>query len=281
MASDHSQHFVTPAAAAVRRGECLHRFPHSDFVTSVQFHPKNDLLFLSGCFDKRLRVWSIPDGHVAAWATTPEMITSVCWSPSGDHALAGLFNGQVERAQFVDSPENPRERLQRPHCACVRRCSSGTRISRSRRTQPIHLVEHRWARASTSSSRRHRQLGCPPRNECNCDTTRRCVSSLGDRVHARARDCVAQYRSRQGTVVESSSTVERSQGSIGYPPVGAARPRRRRSSSCRPTTIACGSSKWRPSRKCDWPWTLLPLVGADGVSSCLSSVGLQVQRADE
>jgi len=75
--------------------ECLHVFPHADFVTSVDFHPKNDLLFLSGCFDKRLRVWSIPESHVAAWATTPEVITSVCFSPSGNQALAGLFNGQV------------------------------------------------------------------------------------------------------------------------------------------------------------------------------------------
>jgi WD repeat-containing protein 44 len=94
--------------------ECLHVFPHADFVTSVDFHPKNDLLFLSGCFDKRLRVWSIPESHVAAWATTPEMITSVCFSPSGNQALAGLFNGQVffwhtdsqglDAAPEVDSP---------------------------------------------------------------------------------------------------------------------------------------------------------------------------------
>jgi hypothetical protein len=79
----------------VSTNECLHCFPHADFVTSVDFHPKNDLLFLSGCFDKRLRVWSIPESHVAAWATTPEMITSVCFSPTGNQALAGLFNGQV------------------------------------------------------------------------------------------------------------------------------------------------------------------------------------------
>lgn len=97
--------------------ECLHVFPHADFVTSVDFHPKNDLLFLSGCFDKRLRVWSIPESHVAAWATTPEMITSVCFSPSGNQALAGLFNGQVffwhtdsqglDGASEVDSPNTP------------------------------------------------------------------------------------------------------------------------------------------------------------------------------
>ncbi len=79
----------------VSASDCLHCFPHSDFVTSVDFHPCNDLLFLSGCFDKRLRIWSIPDSHVAAWATTPEMITSVRFSPNGAQALAGLFNGQV------------------------------------------------------------------------------------------------------------------------------------------------------------------------------------------
>ena len=33
----------------VSTAECLHCFPHSDFVTSVDFHPRNDLLFLSRC----------------------------------------------------------------------------------------------------------------------------------------------------------------------------------------------------------------------------------------
>jgi len=43
----------------------------------------------------QVRIWSIPEGHVAAWVPTPDLVTSVCWSPNGRQALAGLFKGQV------------------------------------------------------------------------------------------------------------------------------------------------------------------------------------------
>ena len=41
-------------------------FEHSDFVTSVAFHPNNEW-FVSGCFDKKLRVWSVRDRAVLFW----------------------------------------------------------------------------------------------------------------------------------------------------------------------------------------------------------------------
>lgn len=45
------------------REERLGKFTHPDFVTSVHFHPLDDHIFLTGCFDKRLRLWKIPDGR--------------------------------------------------------------------------------------------------------------------------------------------------------------------------------------------------------------------------
>ena len=40
----------------------------TDIVTCVEFHPAHDRYFISGCFDKRLRVWDIlPDGNVREW----------------------------------------------------------------------------------------------------------------------------------------------------------------------------------------------------------------------
>jgi len=42
----------------VARPDCLHVFTHVDCVTSVDFHPRSDHYFLSGCFDKKLRVVS-------------------------------------------------------------------------------------------------------------------------------------------------------------------------------------------------------------------------------
>lgn len=45
------------------RDERLGSFTHPDFVTSVQFHPLNDHIFLTGCFDKRLRLWTVTNGR--------------------------------------------------------------------------------------------------------------------------------------------------------------------------------------------------------------------------
>ena len=40
---------------------------HSDFVTAVAFHPTEDRLFLSGSFDRKLRLWDIPDHKVCGF----------------------------------------------------------------------------------------------------------------------------------------------------------------------------------------------------------------------
>ncbi|CAM9588283.1 unnamed protein product [Chrysoparadoxa australica] len=74
---------------------CLGEFRHPNFVTGVCFHPRNDRLFLTGCFDKRLRIWSIPDGRVINWAQAPEMITACCFGPTGKLAVAGCSDGRV------------------------------------------------------------------------------------------------------------------------------------------------------------------------------------------
>jgi WD40 repeat protein len=77
----------------VSRSECLCCFKHSDFVTSIQFHPRDDRFFLAGSLDSKLRLWSIPDKSVAFWATVPDMITAVAFTPDGKHSIAGCLNG--------------------------------------------------------------------------------------------------------------------------------------------------------------------------------------------
>ncbi|KAL1855988.1 hypothetical protein Plec18170_003855 [Paecilomyces lecythidis] len=77
----------------VSRSECLCCFKHSDFVTSIQFHPRDDRFFLAGSLDCKLRLWSIPDKSVAFWATVPEMITAVAFTPDGKSSIAGCLNG--------------------------------------------------------------------------------------------------------------------------------------------------------------------------------------------
>lgn len=77
----------------VTRNECLCCFQHNDFVTSVQFHPRDDRFFLAGSLDCKLRLWSIPDKSVAFWASVPDMITAVAFTPDGKQSIAGCLNG--------------------------------------------------------------------------------------------------------------------------------------------------------------------------------------------
>lgn len=77
----------------VSRPECLCCFKHSDFVTSIQFHPRDDRFFLAGSLDMKLRLWSIPDKSVAFTVNVPDMITSVSFTPDGRYSMAGCLNG--------------------------------------------------------------------------------------------------------------------------------------------------------------------------------------------
>ena len=77
----------------VTRAECLCCFKHSDFVTSIQFHPRDDRFFLAGSLDSKLRLWSIPDKSVAFWNQLPDLITAVAFSPDGKTAMAGCLSG--------------------------------------------------------------------------------------------------------------------------------------------------------------------------------------------
>ncbi|EWC48208.1 hypothetical protein DRE_02312 [Drechslerella stenobrocha 248] len=77
----------------VSRSECLCVFQHSDFVTSILFHPKDDRFFLAGSLDSKLRLWSIPDKGVAFYAEQPDLITAVAFTPDGKFAIAGCLSG--------------------------------------------------------------------------------------------------------------------------------------------------------------------------------------------
>lgn len=59
----------------VSRSECLQFFRHPDIVTAVEFHPAHDRYYISGCFDRKLRVWDIiPDGIVQEWTQTTDTV---------------------------------------------------------------------------------------------------------------------------------------------------------------------------------------------------------------
>ena len=77
----------------VTRTECLCCFKHTDFVTSIQFHPRDDRFFLAGSLDSKLRLWSIPDKNVAYSVQISDLVTAVAFSPDGKICIAGCLNG--------------------------------------------------------------------------------------------------------------------------------------------------------------------------------------------
>lgn len=79
----------------ISRPECLCCFQHTDFVTSIQFHPRDDRFFLAGSLDTKLRLWSIPDKSVAFVTSVPDMITAVAFTPDGRYSMAGCLNGML------------------------------------------------------------------------------------------------------------------------------------------------------------------------------------------
>ena len=54
-----------------------------DMVTSVDFYPEEECYFLTGSMDKKLRMWSIPQGCVLKWVQAPSIITTVTFCPGG------------------------------------------------------------------------------------------------------------------------------------------------------------------------------------------------------
>lgn len=77
----------------VSRAECLCAFKHNDFVTSIQFHPRDDRFFLAGSLDSKIRLWSIPDKNVAYCQQVSDMVTAVAFTPDGRTAIAGCLSG--------------------------------------------------------------------------------------------------------------------------------------------------------------------------------------------
>ena len=52
-------------------------------VTSVDSYPEEQYYFLSGCMDRKLRLWSIHQGCVLRWVQAPSIITAVQFCPGG------------------------------------------------------------------------------------------------------------------------------------------------------------------------------------------------------
>ncbi|EES11277.1 hypothetical protein BDA96_06G199300 [Sorghum bicolor] len=82
---------------------CITVFPHSNFVTCVQFNPTNENRFISGSIDGKIRVWDIPRCSVIDWVDIRDIITAVCYRPDGKGAVVGTITGNC---RFYDASDN-------------------------------------------------------------------------------------------------------------------------------------------------------------------------------
>ncbi|XP_062226466.1 uncharacterized protein LOC133924780 [Phragmites australis] len=82
---------------------CITVFPHSNFVTCVQFNPANENRFISGSIDGKIRVWDIPRCSVVDWADIRDIVTAVCYRPDGKGAVVGTVTGHC---RFYDAPDS-------------------------------------------------------------------------------------------------------------------------------------------------------------------------------
>lgn len=52
-------------------------------VTCVEFNPVDDNYFISGSIDGKIRVWEVSSCQVVDWVDIREIVTAVCYNPSG------------------------------------------------------------------------------------------------------------------------------------------------------------------------------------------------------
>mmetsp|Transcript_23689 Transcript_23689/g.41968 ORF Transcript_23689/g.41968 Transcript_23689/m.41968 type:complete len:426 (+) Transcript_23689:55-1332(+) len=74
----------------------LSEFSHPDFISSVDFHLGNPSFFITGCYDKVLRLWSIPNSRTFFSQSFNDTITCTKFSPDGALLVVGFHNGICE-----------------------------------------------------------------------------------------------------------------------------------------------------------------------------------------
>ncbi|XP_071728918.1 uncharacterized WD repeat-containing protein C3H5.08c-like [Rutidosis leptorrhynchoides] len=72
---------------------CLRVFPHSNYVTCVQFQPTDKNYFVSGSIDGKVRIWSVSGCQVVDWIDLREIVTAVAYSPDGKGGVIGSMTG--------------------------------------------------------------------------------------------------------------------------------------------------------------------------------------------
>ncbi|KAI3735436.1 hypothetical protein L6452_14933 [Arctium lappa] len=99
----------------VGNDRCVKVFPHSNYVTCVQFQPVDEDYFISGSIDGKVRTWSVSGCQVVDWIDVREIVTAVSYSPNGKGGVIGSMTGccsffslsdnrfQLEASVFLNS----------------------------------------------------------------------------------------------------------------------------------------------------------------------------------
>ncbi|KAI1289338.1 WD repeat-containing protein 44 [Halotydeus destructor] len=87
----------------VTRVECLCTLRHADFVTTIQFHPRDDRYFLSGSLDGKLRLWNIPDKRVTLWNEVMALPTQAQRGSKGQPSSQHQSHGLITSSAFVQN----------------------------------------------------------------------------------------------------------------------------------------------------------------------------------
>ena len=94
----------------------IKKIEHDDYVTCVQFSPINDNIFVTGCFDKYVRIYdvnkiNIKENKEFAKTTTlnfgllnlSDKITSLSFYPDGSQIAIGTINGKIHVYDLMDN----------------------------------------------------------------------------------------------------------------------------------------------------------------------------------
>ncbi|PKA56319.1 Dynein assembly factor with WDR repeat domains 1 [Apostasia shenzhenica] len=68
-----------------------------------KFNPINEMYFISGSIDGKIRIWEIPTCRVVAWTDVKQIVTAVCYCPNGKGFVVGLMTGDC---RFYNSSDN-------------------------------------------------------------------------------------------------------------------------------------------------------------------------------
>ncbi|KAL8127776.1 hypothetical protein AgCh_014629 [Apium graveolens] len=83
--------------------QCLKAFPHSNYVTCVQFNPVDDNQFISGSIDGKVRIWAIDGCQIVDWTDVRDLVTAVSYRPDGQGGIIGNVSGSCRFFSVTDN----------------------------------------------------------------------------------------------------------------------------------------------------------------------------------